>query len=619
MSLPIPLRTARSFVAVVLCLSLLLGCGGEEPPPEPDPGSKRSIAQGTLVGYAHPDRNAHVWKGVPFAKPPTGDLRWRAPQPPEPWSGDLEANTSGSPCVQLDMMDPTQVTGDEDCLFLDIYAPKFETAAVPEGDDRRPVMLWIHGGGNSIGDASVYDASRLAVEGDVIVVAIQYRLGVLGWFAHPALRATADGPEDASGNYGTLDTIRALEWVRDNIAAFGGDPGRVTIFGESAGGLNVFALLMSPRAKGLFHRAISQSGSAVSVPMSVAETYADDDPRQSAGSNEVLLRHLLRDEQANDRAEAKARIASMSHEEIEGYLRGKSAAELLAVFDEEIGGGMYFVPQLLRDGHVISALEPRKAFVTPGEHNAVPTIAGVNREETKLFSLMMSPHISRFLGIITGVKDQRAHDLDGEYGGLLWRVEGMDAPLEAMASTGRQDVWGYRFDWDEFGKLLWLDLASLLGASHAIEILFVFGFTDLGSFTDNVYADLESAELLSRQMRSYWTTFAHEGVPGAGAEPALPLPKWKRWGPGASDEKFIVFDTAADGGLRMEGGVVDAELVLTRLESDERIKDDEERCAFARNLMMFSMAVNPARYAGFAGGACQTWPIEWPKLPGSQS
>ncbi len=614
-------RPTSSRPALLLALAAtmtlgLLACGGEEPPPAPDASSQRTLAQGQLVGYAHPDRDAHVWKGIPFAKPPVGERRWRAPELPDAWDGLREATTSGEKCVQLDMMDPTEVVGDEDCLFLDVYAPKFAADAVPEGDARKPVMVWIHGGGNSIGDATVYDGSRIAVDGDVIVVAIQYRLGVLGWFTHPALRATATGREDASGNYGTLDTIRSLEWVRDNIAHFGGDPGNVTVFGESAGGLNVFALLMSPRASGLFHRAISQSGIAVSVPMAQAETFADNDPRQTVGSNEVLLRHLLTDGRASDRASAKQVIAGMTEAEIEKYLRGKSAEDLLSVFDVALGGGMYFVPQLLRDGYVISSLEPHVAFSTKGEHNAVPTIAGVNREETKLFSLMMSPNISRFMGIITGVEDQRAHDLDGEYGGMLWRADGMDGPLEAMAKTGRPDVWGYRFDWDELGQILWLDLASLLGASHAIEILFVFGFTDMGHFTDNVYANPTTAALLSEQMRSYWTHFAHTGRPARGAKGELDLPQWQPWGAGTDDPKFLVIDSAAGGGFRMEGGTVEAPDVVSRLANDERVQGDEERCGIARNLMTFSEAMGPSDYEAFAGGICEPWPFELPPLPG---
>jgi carboxylesterase type B len=224
-------------------------------------------------------------------------------------------------------------------------------------------MVWIHGGGNSIGSAVVFDGARLAAEGDVIVVSIQYRLGVLGWLSHPALRLGAETADDASGNFGTLDAIRALGWVRENIAAFGGDPGNVTIFGESAGGIDVFALLLSPRAAGLFQRAISQSGMVVSTPREEAESFADAYPR-AIGSNEFLLRHVLAEHRARDRVGAKGVLAAMAPEDIAAWLRQKSAAELLSVFAADVLGGMYFTPAIVRDGHVIPDRDPLEVLAT---------------------------------------------------------------------------------------------------------------------------------------------------------------------------------------------------------------------------------------------------------------
>ncbi|MEZ4215391.1 MAG: carboxylesterase family protein [Myxococcota bacterium] len=603
----------RGAAALPTLFALVVACSGDAPPPAPDASSTRALSQGEVVGFAHPDFAAHAWKGLPFAAPPTGELRWRAPRPPASWTGVREAVASASECVQYDPADPDDVIGSEDCLYLDVYAPRLARDAVPTGDARLPVMVWIHGGGNSIGGAAMYDAARLAAEGDVVVVAIQYRLGVLGWLSHPALRAGAATPDDASGNYGTLDAIRALEWVRDEIASFGGDPGNVTIFGESAGGIDVFALLLSPRAKGLFHRAIAQSGVVVSTPRAEAEGYADANPRQ-VGSNEMLLRWLLEDGLATSRDDAKARIAAMSPAEIESYLRAKSAPELLSIFRDGIGGGMYYVPQIIRDGHVVPDVEPLEAFARPDGHNAVPTIAGTNREETKLFAMMGSPNVRRVFGMPVGVRDTEAFDLEGEYGGLLWKAQGADQPLTAMRSAGRDDVYGYRFDWDEEGTLLWVDLGELLGASHAVEMLFVFGFTDLGRYTDNVFADLPSAERLSRQMRSYWTHFARTGAPGRGADGDLP--PWKPWGADADAEKYLVFDSAAGGGLRMEGDAVDVDDVVARLAADPRVTGAEQRCALFRGLVEWSGAFEPEDYAAFEDGACRTWPLELPALPG---
>ncbi len=602
-------------LSTILLLSAVTGCGAsDEPPPVADPAATRTIEQGTVVGYAHPGRAAQVWKGIPFAAPPVGDLRWRAPKLPAGWEGTRESLTSGSECPQLEMRDSNTVKGKEDCLYLDVFAPQFDVDAIPQGDDRRPVMVWIHGGGNSIGSAQVYDASRLVVTGDVIVVNVQYRLGVLGWFSHPALRERTTNADDASGNYGTLDTIRALEWVQDNIAAFGGNPDNVTIFGESAGGVDVYALLLSPRAKGLFHKAIAQSGVLVSTPRADAEGFADDHPRFVPGANELVLRYLLADGKVTDRAAARAAISDMSNAQVDAYLRGKTADELLEIFSDNVGGAMYYVPQVIRDGHVIVDMDPLQAVATPGAFNDVPIIAGTNREETKLFEMFGSKHVRRVMGIPVGVTDERGFDLEGEYGGLLWKAQGSDEPLATMRASGLTDVYGYRFDWDEQGKLLWVDLSRLLGAAHAIELLFVFGFTDLGWFTDVMYADQPSASTLSAQMQSYWTNFAHTGSPGRGLKGDLT--EWQAWGEQPGDNTFMVLDSAAGGGVRMSNEAVTVESVVTRLDADTRVVNTEERCGLYRRMVRGFYVPKALDYAAFQSGACTQWPIEQPVLSG---
>lgn len=599
------MRALPSSLLAPLAAALMLACG-DAPPPSADPGSVRETAQGKLVGFAHPEREAQVWRGIPYARPPVGPLRWRAPRPPEPWEGTREALAFGDECVQLEMRDPSEVVGSEDCLVLDVYAPRFEPDAVPEDEARLPVMVWIHGGGNSIGSSRIYDASRLAVEGQVVVVAIQYRLGILGWLAHPSLRADADTPEDASGNYGTLDTIRALEWVRENAEAFGGDPDNVTVFGESAGGVNVFALLLSPRARGLFHRAIAQSGILASHTREEAEAFLKDDPRR-VGSKELLLRYLMEDGRADDREQAKALLTQMDEAATEAYLRGKSPEELLAIFGDTGMGGMYFVPTILRDGHVIVDADPLEALATPGMHNAVPTIAGTNREETKLFAMLASPHVRRVFGVPVSIRDQRAFDLEGEYGGLLWKAQGADQPLEALRRGGATDLYGYRFDWDEEGSLLWLDLSDLLGAAHGVELFFVFGFTDLGRWTDTVYADLASAERLGARIRSYWTHFARTGAPARGRDGDAPA--WRPWGAGDAPQ-WLLLDSGEGGGPRMETGVVTTASVAETLREDPRVASTEERCRLYGGLVLWSEAYPRESYGEFAAGACAAWPLE---------
>ena len=223
---------------------------------------------------------SHVWLGIPYAEPPVGERRWRAPAPPAAWSGAREALAFGDHCPQIaspfgGVTDAPagSISGSEDCLYLNVYAPRMEPGAAAQA--KLPVLVWIHGGGNVVGLADFYDGGRLAQSQDVIVVTLNYRLGPLGWFRHAALREGAS-PAEQSGNFATLDLVRALEWVRENAASFGGDPGNVTIFGESAGGTNVFTLLLSPLANGLFQRAIVQSGDAGMTAPAQAENFRDD-------------------------------------------------------------------------------------------------------------------------------------------------------------------------------------------------------------------------------------------------------------------------------------------------------------------------------------------------------
>ena len=218
------------------------------------------IAEGSI------ENNVFKWNDIPYAKPPIGDLRWKAPRMIENNSNTIMSR-NGNFCIQRTSIlggsaqfsnDP--ISGSEDCLYLDIYAPK------KKSDESLPVMFWIHGGGNTSGLKDLYDFSKFVRKHNVIVVVINYRLGPLGWFTHPAIQDFQNGL-DKTSNFGTLDIISALEWVNTNISLFGGNPDNITIFGESAGGHNVLSLLVSSKAKGLFHKAISMSGYTESISL----------------------------------------------------------------------------------------------------------------------------------------------------------------------------------------------------------------------------------------------------------------------------------------------------------------------------------------------------------------
>jgi len=212
-------------------------------------------AAGPVVGIAAETAGVCAWLGMPYATPPVGDRRWRRPEPAAPWGKPLKAEKFGERCAQFGLLGTpgkTKPRGSENCLYLNVYSPD------PGG--KAPVMVWIHGGGlmSGSGGSALYTGDRLAAAQDVVVVTINYRLGVFGFLAHPGFRE--EDSDGSVGGYGMMDQIAALKWVRQNIAAFGGDPDNVTIFGESAGGWSVCQLMASPAAKGLFHRAIQQSG-----------------------------------------------------------------------------------------------------------------------------------------------------------------------------------------------------------------------------------------------------------------------------------------------------------------------------------------------------------------------
>jgi len=587
-----------------LALTLVLGCTTPQPPPEADPASRRDPEAGPVVGKVG-RYGEHAWLGIPYAQAPIGDLRWRAPRPAASWSDVRETLAVGSPCPQYTSRfagvegPEGTVVGDEDCLSLNVYAPRVAPGDVPSGDARLPVMVWIHGGGNVIGHAGFYDGGNLAVTENVVVVAVNYRLGPLGWLRHAALRGDGTTPEDRSGNYGTLDVIRALGWVRDNVAAFGGDPGNVTVFGESAGGRDVYALLQSPLARGLFHRAIVQSGGLRQADLVAAESPTDAVPPGDADSSgEVLLRLLQRDGTASDRDAAKAHAAGMSSEEIERYLRGKSAQELLAVYDP-VRAGLIRVPQMFPDGTVLPAEDALESFAHADGHAGVPVMIGTNRDEEKLFLFADPSHVDYRLWILPRLVDAERYDAMSEHVTRLWKAIGADEPAAALARGGAPGVYLYRFDWDEEPTVAGADLGRMLGAAHAFEIPFVFGHFDLGPEINAIFTDENepARRVLAAQMMSYWAEFARTGKPGRGTRGDLPA-----WEPGP---RFMVLDTAAGGGLRMAEESLTEEAVLAAIPRDARLRDDEERCRVAREVIarasrLDASALDPSCRSGAA-------------------
>lgn len=374
----------KLFVYILTCFALF-GCATKKENIinfSPDQESIRELSSGSVIGYTQNETS--LWLGIPYAQAPINELRWKAPRDVTPWNQIYDATSFGQACTQIGSTfgDPTAVVGSvhgsEDCLYLNIFAPK-EIAT----NEKLPVMFWIHGGSNTIGTSSLYDPSVLASSQRVIVVSINYRLGMFGWFLHPSMITMSVTPEDKSGNYGTLDQIAALKWVKKNIAEFGGDNNNITIFGESAGGHNVYALMFSPLADGLFHKAISQSGSTKTSNLNETINYFDDPiaPGNKNSSKEVVNQLLIADEKVLNRKDAVMMQNKMSDANVYDYLKNQTKEQIIQTYYDNLDNKDY-MHHVISDGYVL----PGKGmdFANTEKLKDIPIIMGTNRDEMKL-------------------------------------------------------------------------------------------------------------------------------------------------------------------------------------------------------------------------------------------
>jgi len=576
---------------VVVAIGLYLWLRPNGPRAEPhvaDTATVRTTQQGEAIGFTT-RQGAHAWLGLPYAKPPVGELRWRAPQPAAPWAGRRDALAISNVCMQF----PSVISGvaqrgpadapigSEDCLYLNIYAPLEASGTTPN----RPVMFWIHGGGNSIGQGGTYDGSELAKRHDVVVVTFNYRLGPFGWFAHPALKSAERTVADNSGNYGTLDQIAALEWVRDNIAAFGGDKSNVTIFGESAGGTDVLALLVSPRAKGLFHRAIVESGGLYLTPIASAANYSDAaEPGNKMSAREIVNAMLVRDGRAPDRAAAKSVQDAMSDADVRTYLANEPATGIMRLFT---GGafGMINAPEVFGDGEVLPAgAQAAQLFADASRYNAVPTILGTNRDELALFMARNPRWTKTYLWFFPRLKDEAAYRRFIAYNSMAWKARGVDEIADVMHATQGDTVYAYRFDWDEEPSVMGFDLSKALGAAHGLEIAFVFGNFDNG-FASYLYRPSPERDALSASMMSYWAEFARSGSPGRGRDGKEV--EWTPWD--TAGARSILFDTKSGGGVRMSDLHVTYATIRAQLSADTSFTDPKDRCELYARIFAFDL------------------------------
>jgi para-nitrobenzyl esterase len=474
---------------------------------------------GIVEGTTGSDPRIRAFRGIPFAAPPVGDLRWKAPRPAAPWQGVRKATEFGSRCMQgamfSDMIFRDQPS--EDCLYLNVWTP----AASP--GDRLPVLFWIHGGGFQAGSGSEprQDGEHLAGK-KVVVVNANHRLGVFGFLAHPEL--TQEWDRRASGNYGLLDMIAALEWVQKNIAAFGGDPKNVTIFGESAGSFAVSALMASPPARGLFQKAIGESGAFFTI-----------------GNQGLATRSLTAAEAAGAKFGEGIGAPSLA------ALRGKPAADVLQAALKQA----WFAPII--DGYVLP--KEVKDIYAAGDQVHVPLLAGWNADEIRAGVVLsktkptaqgfseqaksrFGPSADEALKAYPAATDEQAVESAAALASDLFIGYATWKWIEMHATTGGSRTFRYSFDRKipiaPDTKVNGLPAtANDIGARHAGEIEYVFGTLDS---VPKVSWQAEDRKL-SDVMMSYWTNFARSGDPNGPG-----LPKWPAYAP-KGDSQVMHLDT----------------------------------------------------------------------------
>ncbi len=504
-------------IACMFVVTALMGAGCGTKTREPSTMEVPQLASGPISGTY--EEGVWSYKGIPYAAPPVGELRWREPQPPEPW-GEVRPCTDYGPSCPQEESDWTGMLSvgktDEDCLYLNVWSP----AESPQ--ERLPVMVWIHGGAFKSGSGSlpIYEGGNLARKG-VVLVTINYRLGAFGLMAHPLL--SEESPHGVSGNYGLLDQVAALNWVRENIAAFGGDPGNVTVFGESAGGMSILDLLASPLAQGLFHRAIVESGPLLELGLSVNKTPT---LKEAEKTGEEISRKLGCDKAGDELA----------------ALREASPEKLIeaAASENEFFSPINLSPNV--DGYFLP--EPPLEVFAAGRQHPVPLLTGINANEGNIFipdvnlqqyrlmaNYLYGAHAEEVMALFPAASEEEVKPALDK---VITQMGFASSARFTAECTTRAGEPAYLY---LFTRATRDERAQSLGAFHGLEIMYAFGNLDkvrLQGLDDDDRA-------LSEAMMTYWTNFARTGNPNGEGVP--------EWPPYAGDEaKYQILGTRVETG-----------------------------------------------------------------------
>ena len=524
-------------------------------------------SSGSIQGYV--ENKVINFDDIPYASPPVGLLRWKAPRELIA-KNNIIYQKNGNHCVQ----EPSSMggapgseifTGTEDCLYLDIKVPKQSSPQL------LPVMFWIHGGGNTSGLKDIYNFSKMVNRHDVIVVTINYRLGAFGWFTHPAIQDQHEGI-DKTSNFGTLDIIEALKWVKNNIEFFGGDPNNITIFGESAGGHNVLSLIVAPQAKGLFHKAISQSGYTTSVSKKHAYINHLDNPTFNHTSNEVVKRLIPNSEKISLR-ELNKELYSLTAKEFFSDYYDKSNLE---------------VPLLTNDGIVIPEVGLEDALKDSKYIKNIPFMAGSNRDEVKLWIAAAEYFVEldfSAIGSILGIprvklKNEASFEAFNYYRSEAWKIRGVIEPISSLNIAGNLNTYAYRYDWDDHRRLFIADFKKLIGASHGTEIPLITGNNDIvGGYGFLIYPSGPSKRFLSKNMMLLWSNFAKNGAPGVSTNGI----EWLSYN-SLEETNFLILDNKRN--MKIANLYTSYKELIEQLNYDARV-NELERCVILYQMGTF--------------------------------
>ena len=525
-------------------------------------------SSGSISGYIK--NKVLNYDDIPYAKPPVGFLRWKAPRELDAYD-QIILSKDNNHCIQ----EPSSMggalgngilTGSEDCLYLDIKIPKKKSSKL------LPVMFWIHGGGNTSGLKDIYDFSTMVNRHNVIVITINYRLGAFGWFTHPAIQDNHFGI-DKTSNFGTLDIIQALNWVKNNIEYFGGNPDNVTIFGESAGGHNVLSLLVAPQAKGLFHKAISQSGYTTSVSRTDAYTINKDSPIFNHTSNEVVKR-LIPNSEKIPSLELNKKLYSLTSKEFFSEYSDKSNLE---------------VPLLTNDEIVIPKVGLEKALSDTNYVKNVPFMAGSNRDEVKLWIAAAEYFVElkySLIGSILGIpkvklKNENSFEAFNYYRSEAWKIRGVIEPISSLNTAGNLNTYAYKYDWDDHRRFFIADFKKLIGASHGTEIPLITGNNDIvGDLGFLIYPPGPSKRFLSKNMMLFWSNFAKKGIPGASTNGI----EWLPYNQANANKNFLILDNRKN--MKLTDSYVTYKQLVEELNNDTRV-NKLEKCVILYQMGTF--------------------------------